>query len=89
MEEPKVIQFQDTKGFTIDCEKDPKLGFTYYALIDNDTERFQVLIAALNANIDYVKIHAMTKGEEGDEPEPTPDDQGGDGGEVTPVTPEA
>ena len=60
-----------------------------YALIDNDTERFQVLIAALNANIDYVKIHAMTKGEEGDEPEPGPDDQGGDGGEVTPVTPES
>ena len=66
-----------------------------YALIDSDTERFQVLIAALNANIDYVKIHAMTKGEEGEEPEPepepepTPDDQGGDGGEVTPVTPES
>ena len=38
MEEPKVIQFQDTKGFTIDCEKDPKLGFTYYALIDNETD---------------------------------------------------
>ena len=51
-----------------------------YARIDNDTERFQVLIAALNANIDYVKIHAMNKGEEGDEPEPGP--------EATPVEPE-
>ena len=38
MEEPKVIQFRDTKGFTIDYEKDPKLGFTYYALIDNETD---------------------------------------------------
>ena len=38
MEEPKEIQFRDTKGFTIDYEKDPKLGFTYYALIDNETD---------------------------------------------------
>ncbi|MBR2739903.1 MAG: hypothetical protein IKD87_04470 [Oscillospiraceae bacterium] len=39
MEEPKVIQFHDTDGFIIDYEKDPKMGFTYYALIDNRTDR--------------------------------------------------
>ena len=39
MEEPKVIQFHDNDGFIIDCEKDPKMGFTYYALIDNKTDR--------------------------------------------------
>ena len=65
-----------------------------FALIDQNAERYNVLISALNANIDYVKIHAMSHGEE---EEPAEDDeQGGgssdggssDGGEVTPVQPE-
>ncbi|MBE6726745.1 MAG: hypothetical protein E7576_16380 [Ruminococcaceae bacterium] len=38
-EEPKVIRFRDTEGFDIDYEPDPKLGFTYYAVIDNRTDR--------------------------------------------------
>lgn len=70
-----------------------------YAVVDSDTERFNVLIRALNKNIEYIRKHAMSGGasedegqEGGDTPTPTPkpDDQGGDdeGGEVTPVTPE-
>ena len=69
-----------------------------YAVVDADPERFAALIGALNNNIDYVKIHAMTKGSGSDEPQPDPqpdggssDDDGGGsdgGGEVTPVTPE-
>jgi hypothetical protein len=70
-----------------------------YAVVDSDTERFNVLIRALNKNIEYIRKHAMSGGssedeeqEGGDTPEPTPkpDDQGGDdeGGEVTPVQPE-
>ena len=41
VEEPKVIQFIDHDGFIIDYEHDPKLGFTYYALIDNHTDRIE------------------------------------------------
>ncbi len=41
IEEPKVIQFRDDEGFFIDLEKDPKLAFTYYALIDNQTDRIE------------------------------------------------
>ena len=41
MEEPKVIQFRDTDGFIIDAKPDPKLAFTYYALIDNKTDRME------------------------------------------------
>ena len=70
-----------------------------YAVVDSETERFNVLIRALNKNIEYIRKHAMSGGssedeeqEGGDTPEPTPkpDDQGGDdeGGEVTPVQPE-
>ena len=60
-----------------------------FAVTDSEPNRFAALIFQLNNNIDYVKIHAMTKGtasedEGGDEPEP----DGGGGGEVTPVQPE-
>ena len=37
-EEPESILFHDHDGFDIDCEKDTKLAFTYYALIDNRTD---------------------------------------------------
>ena len=65
-----------------------------FAVTDSEPDRYAALIFQLNNNIDYVKIHAMTKGtasedEGGDEPEPTPtpdpsgggDDSGGSGGE--------
>ena len=65
-----------------------------FAVTDSEPDRYAALIVQLNNNIDYVKIHAMTKGtasedEGGDEPEPTPtpdpsgggDDSGGSGGE--------
>ena len=59
-----------------------------FVVTDSDPDRFAALVNALNNNIDYVKIHAMTKGaaedEGGDEPEPEPDA----GGEATPVQPE-
>lgn len=60
-----------------------------FAVTDSEPDRYAALIFQLNNNIDYVKIHAMTKGtasedEGGDEPEPEPDA----GGEVTPVQPE-
>lgn len=59
-----------------------------FAVTDSEPERYSALISQLNNNIDYVKIHAMTKGtasedEGGDEPEPeptptpTPDPSGG------------
>lgn len=59
-----------------------------YAVTDSEPDRYAALIFQLNNNIDYVKIHAMTKGtasedEGGDEPEPqptptpTPDPSGG------------
>ena len=63
-----------------------------FAVTDSEPDRYAALIFQLNNNIDYVKIHAMTKGtasedEGGDEPEPeptptpTPDPSGGgDGG---------
>ena len=66
-----------------------------FAVTDSEPDRYAALIFQLNNNIDYVKIHAMTKGtasedEGGDEPEPTPtptpdpsgggDDSGGSGG---------
>lgn len=59
-----------------------------FAVTDSEPDRYAALIFQLNNNIDYVKIHAMTKGtasedEGGDEPEPD-----GGGGEVTPVQPE-
>ena len=61
-----------------------------FAVTDSEPDRYAALIFQLNNNIDYVKIHAMTKGtasedEGGDEPEPQPD---GGGGEATPVQPE-
>ena len=66
-----------------------------FALIDQNAERYNVLISALNANIDYVKIHAMSHGEEEEPAEDDEQDGGGssdggssDGGEVTPVQPE-
>ena len=48
-----------------------------FAVTDSEPERYSALIFQLNNNIDYVKIHAMTKGtasedEGGDEPEPEP-----------------
>ena len=48
-----------------------------FAVTDSEPDRYAALIFQLNNNIDYVKIHAMTKGtasedEGGDEPEPTP-----------------
>ena len=66
-----------------------------FAVTDSEPDRYAALIFQLNNNIDYVKIHAMTKGtaseDEGGEPEPTPtptpdpsgggDDSGGSGGE--------
>ena len=60
-----------------------------FAVTDSEPDRYAALIFQLNNNIDYVKIHAMTKGtasedEGGDEPEP----DGGGGGEATPVQPE-
>ena len=59
-----------------------------YALVDNDEERFNVLITALNGNIDYLKNTVLArKGSSEDEP-----DEGGDtpepSPEPTPVTPE-
>ncbi len=59
-----------------------------FAVTDSEPDRYAALISQLNNNIDYVKIHAMTKGtasedEGGDEPEPeptptpTPDPSGG------------
>ena len=61
-----------------------------FAVTDSEPDRYAALIFQLNNNIDYVKIHAMTKGtasedEGGDEPEPTPTPTpdpsgGGDGG---------
>lgn len=59
-----------------------------FAVTDSEPDRYAALIFQLNNNIDYVKIHAMTKGtasedEGGDEPEPqptptpTPDPSGG------------
>ena len=59
-----------------------------YAAIDANAERYQSLIRTLNANIDYLRKHAMSKGSSGDEPTPTPDG-GSTGGDVTPVAPEA
>jgi len=46
-----------------------------FAVTDSEPDRYAALIFQLNNNIDYVKIHAMTKGtasedEGGDEPEP-------------------
>ena len=58
-----------------------------FALIDQNAERYNVLISALNANIDYVKIHAMAKGGEEDSPEDDEQDGGGSQ-DVTPVLPE-
>ena len=59
-----------------------------FAVTDSEPDRYAALIFQLNNNIDYVKIHAMTKGtasedEGGDEPEPDAggDDSGGSGGE--------
>lgn len=59
-----------------------------FAVTDSEPDRYAALIFQLNNNIDYVKIHAMTKGtasedEGGDEPEPDGggDDSGGSGGE--------
>ena len=48
-----------------------------FAVTDSEPDRYAALIFQLNNNIDYVKIHAMTKGtasedEGGDEPTPTP-----------------
>jgi len=48
-----------------------------FAVTDSEPDRYAALISQLNNNIDYVKIHAMTKGtasedEGGDEPTPTP-----------------
>ena len=58
-----------------------------FAVTDSEPDRYAALIFQLNNNIDYVKIHAMTKGtaseDEGGEPEPDTD-----GGEATPVQPE-
>ena len=58
-----------------------------FAVTDSEPERYAALIFQLNNNIDYVKIHAMTKGtasedEGGDEPEPDAggDDSSGSGG---------
>ena len=60
-----------------------------YALVDNDEERFNVLITALNGNLDYLKNTVLARkgsseeeqdDESGDTPEPSP--------EPTPVTPE-
>ena len=39
LEEPKSIRFRDAEGFLINCEHDPKMAFTYYAIIDNNTPR--------------------------------------------------
>ena len=64
-----------------------------YAVVDSDTERFAVLIRALNKNIEYIRKHAMSGGSSEDEeqeggdtptPEPTPEPEP----EPTPVTPE-
>lgn len=49
-----------------------------FAVTDSEPDRYAALIFQLNNNIDYVKIHAMTKGtasedEGGDEPEPQPE----------------
>lgn len=61
-----------------------------YALVDNDEERFNVLITALNGNLDYLKNTVLARkgssedepDEGGDTPEPSPEP------EPTPVTPE-
>lgn len=62
------------------------LLFNSYTAIDSNPNRFAALIKALNDNINYVRIHAMshTGGEDdgGDTPEPTPEP------EPTPVEPE-
>ena len=61
-----------------------------YAAIDADTTRFAALIKALNDNIDYVKIHAISKGDSSEED--GGEDEGGDTPtpepEPTPVEPE-
>ena len=62
-----------------------------YALVDADTTRFQALIAALNNNIDYVRVHAMkdggeTQGQGGGSSDGGSQDGGGS--DVTPVTPD-
>ena len=61
-----------------------------YALIDSDEERFNVLVNALNGNIDYLKNTVLARkgssedepDEGGDTPEPSPEP------EPTPITPE-
>ena len=37
-EEPKSVRFVDANGFHIEPKKHPKLAFTYYACIENQTE---------------------------------------------------
>ena len=61
-----------------------------YALVDADTTRFQALIAALNNNIDYVRVHAMKDGGETQGQGGSSDGGSSDGvgSDVTPVTPE-
>ena len=43
VEEPKEILFRNCGDFVVGYEADPKLRFTYYALIDNRTERAEKL----------------------------------------------
>ena len=58
-----------------------------YAMTDSDVHRYETLITTLNRNIDYVKIHAITKSKDSDDkdkdddkPTPKPDEGGDDGG---------
>ena len=64
-----------------------------YAVVDSDTERFNVLIRALNKNIEYIRKHAMSGGSSEDEEQegadtPTPEPTLEPEPEPTPVTPE-
>ena len=53
------------------------------------TATFDEIIRTLNQNIDYVKVHAMSKTSDGgDEPSDDSQEDGGGSSDVTPVQPE-
>lgn len=61
-EEPETIQFRDNDGFIINYERDPKLAFTYCAIIDNKTARVKKGANIIADKEDrYIAIEAIFK----------------------------
>ncbi len=61
-EEPETIQFRDNDGFIINYEHDPKLAFTYYAIMDNKTARVKKGANIIADKEDrYIAIEAIFK----------------------------